>query len=218
MSIWWNRGFLPHLRQMSGNAAKLYLFLHLNARRPKRAVEMSFDDMARGNGWSLKTLQRTIEELEAKPYIEVKRATGQHSLTRIVLIPIGEQSDSAVDKSDHTSQKDFDGALDRFDHTSDRTSREVADGAMDISDHSSDRTPLGAMDKSDHGLPPNLLVELGIIALPDRHKDFVELAEATPRIAGETIVQCAARMMCACNKQNIWFPRPVYARVLEAAA
>ncbi len=80
------RGLLAHLPGMSSNAAKLYLWFHLKAswQPPKRGrVEASFDDMARGNGWSLKTLQRTIEELETMPFIEVERATNQYELTRI---------------------------------------------------------------------------------------------------------------------------------------
>lgn len=112
------RGLLAHLREMSGNAVKLYLFLHLNARwqpGPRRGwVEASFDDMAKALGWSQKTLQRTIEELEAKPYIEVERATNQYELTRVGILKYDlEESTSAVDKSDQSRRVAVDRGVDR---------------------------------------------------------------------------------------------------------
>jgi hypothetical protein len=106
-AVFVRRGILEHWPAMSVNARAFYIWLLLKAfwLGPKRGlVEASFDDMARGNGWSLKTLQRTIEELEAKPYIEVERAANQYGLTRIRILKYDlEQSTSAVDKSDRSS-------------------------------------------------------------------------------------------------------------------
>lgn len=97
------RGLLAHLPEMSSNATKLFLWFILRAywSGSKRGlVEASFDDMAQGNGWSLKTLQRTIEELEAKPYIAVERAANQYEMTRVRILKYDvEESTSAVDKS-----------------------------------------------------------------------------------------------------------------------
>src|SRR6267154_106340 len=117
------RGLLAHLPGMSSNAAKLYLWFHLKAfwQPPKRGrVEASFDDMARGNGWSLKTLQRTIEELETIPFIEVERATNQYELTRIRILKYDlEEFTSALDKSVQSDTAGVDYAevsgVDKFD-------------------------------------------------------------------------------------------------------
>jgi hypothetical protein len=101
---------------MSGNAVKLYLMLHFKACwfGPKRGwVEASFDDMARWCGWSTKTLSRTVEKLEAKPYIEVKRAANQHELSRIKILKYDlEESTSAVDKSVQSRMVGVDCAVD----------------------------------------------------------------------------------------------------------
>jgi hypothetical protein len=110
------KGLLAHLPGMSGNDVKLYLMLHFKACwfGPKRGwVEASFDDMARWCGWSTKTLQRAVEELEAKPYIGVERATNQHELTRIKILKYDlEESTSAMDKSDQSSTVGVDSAVD----------------------------------------------------------------------------------------------------------
>ena len=119
------RGLLEHWPEMSVNARSLYIWLHLKANfmEPKRGwVEASFDDMAHGNGWSLKTLQRTIEELEAKPYIEVERAANQYALTRVRILKYDPEGfTSAVDKSDQSSTVGVDCAVDsaavKFVHT-----------------------------------------------------------------------------------------------------
>lgn len=101
------RGLLEHWPEMSVNARAFYVWLHLNAKwkGPKRGwVEASFDDMARGNCWSVKTVQRTIEELEALPFIEVERASNQYELTRIKILRYDlEETDSAPVKSVHSS-------------------------------------------------------------------------------------------------------------------
>lgn len=56
---------LSHLAEMSGNAAKLCLFLNLNDR------EMGVDDdLARECGWSLSTLKRAVRELRASHIVE----------------------------------------------------------------------------------------------------------------------------------------------------
>jgi len=111
------KGLLAHLPGMSGNAVKLYLMLQFKACwfGVKRGwVEASFDDMARWCGWSTKTIQRNLEELETKPYIEVERAANQHELTRIKILKYDlEESTSAVDKSDQSSTVGVDCALDR---------------------------------------------------------------------------------------------------------
>lgn len=41
----------------------------------------SFADIALSLRWSFSTTQRTVRELEAKPYIMVVRATNQHELS-----------------------------------------------------------------------------------------------------------------------------------------
>ena len=83
------RGLLEHLPTMSSNAVKFYLFLHLNAQwqpGPNRGtVRASFEDMASANGWSLKILRGAIEELEAKSFITVERASNQHELTSVAI-------------------------------------------------------------------------------------------------------------------------------------
>lgn len=119
------RGLLEHWPEMSVNARSLYIWLHLKANfiEPKRGwVEASFDDMARGNGWSLKTLQRTIEELEAKPYIEIERAPNQYALTRVRILKYDlEEGTSALDKSDQSRMVAVDTAVDKFDHSTDHS-------------------------------------------------------------------------------------------------
>lgn len=72
------------------NAAKLFVWLlaaaHWSGPKPG-LVETTFEDTARANGWTWrKTTQRAIEQLEAKPYIEVKRAANHHELTRIKIL------------------------------------------------------------------------------------------------------------------------------------
>jgi len=83
------RGLLEHLPEMSSNAVKLYVWLQLKAfwSGAKRGwVETSFENMERGVRWNRKMLQRTIEELEARPYIEVETAANQHELTRVKIL------------------------------------------------------------------------------------------------------------------------------------
>jgi|GEM_PF-2640716 hypothetical protein len=144
------RGLLEHWAEMSVNARAFYIWLHLTANwsGPKRGwVDASFEDMAGGNGWSVKTVQRTIEELEALPFIEVERATSQYRLTRIRILKYdreetdsaeltSEPSDSTVDKFDRTSPEGVDRAMDRgvdkFDRTSDRTSPPILQSQRDL--------------------------------------------------------------------------------------
>jgi len=117
------RGILEHWSAMSANARAFYVWLHLTAfwKGPKRGwVEASFDDMARANGWSTKTVQRTIEELEVKPYIEVYRAANQHELTRIKILKYDlEEPGSAVDKSVHSSKSQDEGVNSAVDSAAD---------------------------------------------------------------------------------------------------
>jgi hypothetical protein len=135
------RGFCEHLPTLSGNAVKLYLWLQFKARwsGPRRGwVETDFEYMASGLGWSPKTLQRTIKELEVRPYIIVERARSQYDSTLIEIVKYDREetdspaltgepsSKSAVVKSDRTSLGGVDRGVDRgvdgFDRTSDRTS------------------------------------------------------------------------------------------------
>jgi hypothetical protein len=101
---------------MSGNEAKFYLWLQLTAyfSGPNRGcVEASYEDMARANGFSSRTLQRVIEGLERKPYIEVERAANQHELTRIKILKYDlADPNSAVDKPDHSNSDGVDSAVD----------------------------------------------------------------------------------------------------------
>jgi hypothetical protein len=97
------RGLRPHLAKMSSNSVKLYVELLLRAdwKGPKRGwVETSYEDVANSLRWSLKTLQRAVEELTGKPYIEVERAANQYELTRIKILKYDlEECPSGVDKS-----------------------------------------------------------------------------------------------------------------------
>jgi hypothetical protein len=112
------RGLRPHLRNMSSNAAKLYLWLHLSAEfspGPRRGlVEQSYEDIARAIGWSRKKVQRTVGELLSRPYIEVVLATNQHDLTRIKILKYDpDEASPAVDKSVHGDPFGVDTAVDR---------------------------------------------------------------------------------------------------------
>lgn len=75
------RGLLAHLRQMSSNATKLYLFFHLKAfwQGPKRGcVEANIDDLMFFLGWSRSMVKRTIAELVQRGYILFEGAANQH--------------------------------------------------------------------------------------------------------------------------------------------
>lgn len=103
------RGLREHLVTMSSNAVKLYLWLHLSANwAVKRGcVEASYEDIARALGWSQKTLQRTVAELEPK-YIAVAHAN-QFKLTTIRII----KYDIAVDNSVQSASA-VDTVVDKF--------------------------------------------------------------------------------------------------------
>jgi len=108
---------------MSSNAVKLYVWLHLSAcfsGSKRGCVEASFDDIARALGWTSKTLQRTIEELERRPYVRVERAANQYELTTIRILRYDRHSNSGVDKFDHSNSDAVDSAVDngvdKFDH------------------------------------------------------------------------------------------------------
>jgi hypothetical protein len=110
---------------MSSNAVKLYLWLHLKAyfSGPNRGwVEASYGDIASGNGWDSKTLQRAVKELGRKPYIEIQRATNQYELTRIKILKFGiGDRNSAVDKSVHSNPAAVDVGVDSGVDKSDRS-------------------------------------------------------------------------------------------------
>jgi hypothetical protein len=142
------RGLLEHWPAMSVNARAFYVWLHLTAiwrEGPKRGwVEASYDDMARANGWSVKTIQRTIDELEAKPYIEVERAANQYELTRIKILKYDlEDPTSAVDKFDRSNQRSIvaqvsvadyaaDGGVDKFDRSVVHSKPAESQNALDL--------------------------------------------------------------------------------------
>jgi hypothetical protein len=114
------RGLLTHLRGMSGNAVKLYLWLHLSAYwfGPKRGcVEVSYDGVMLGLGWYRKLVQRCIRELVQKSYIQVTRAANQHEVTTIKILRfnVGE-CDSGEDTSVSTKNHAEDRAEDSAQH------------------------------------------------------------------------------------------------------
>lgn len=76
--------------ELSGNGAKLYAWLIVSAPR-EGCLEVSFENMARGNGWSLKTLRGAIRELERKSCITAARSTGKHVRTQIRLLHCEDQ-------------------------------------------------------------------------------------------------------------------------------
>jgi hypothetical protein len=109
------RGFREHLPGMSGNAVKLYVWLHLSAHfsGPKRGcVEASYEDIARSLRWNQKTLQRALTEMELR-YIEIQRAANQYELTTIRIIKYDlEGSAPAVDKSVQSKSPAVDAGVD----------------------------------------------------------------------------------------------------------
>jgi hypothetical protein len=106
------RGLRPHLRDMSGNATKLYLWLHLSADFRTGDVDSSYEDIARALGWGSKTLQRAIDELSGK-YIGVELAANQHELTRISIWNYQpDRGSSGVDKSVQTKPTAVDSGVD----------------------------------------------------------------------------------------------------------
>lgn len=110
------RGLREHLCSMSGNAVKLYLWLHLSANYsgPKKGcAEASYRDIADCLGWNKRTLDRAIAELKAK-YIEVQRAGNQHQLTAIKILRYDHTvSNSAHDKSVVSQKSAYDSADDK---------------------------------------------------------------------------------------------------------
>jgi hypothetical protein len=97
---------------MSGNASKLYLWLHLSADFRTGDVDSSYEDIARALGWSSKTLQRAIDELSRK-YIGVELAANQHELTRISIWNYQpDRGSSGVDKSVQTKPTAVDSGVD----------------------------------------------------------------------------------------------------------
>lgn len=119
------RGLCEHLPAMSGNALKLYVWLLFKARwtgAQKGSVDATFEDIATSLGFSQKTLQRMIEELEQKPFIRVQRAANQHELTHIEILKYDlDESSSGVDKFDQSNSSALDVAVDTgvdgFDHS-----------------------------------------------------------------------------------------------------
>jgi DNA-binding Lrp family transcriptional regulator len=130
------RGLLPHLCEMSDRGAKLYVWLLLKARfaPPKRGwVEASFGDIARELGWSSKTVQRAIQELAAKGYIEVERATSQWELTRIKILKYDAEDPAfRVDKSVHSKDEGVDRGADKSVHGSVHTPTSIPQSHQDL--------------------------------------------------------------------------------------
>ena len=112
------RKILEHWPGLSGNAAKLLVWLTVNVDR-HGLLETSFEDIGRGCGWVWKkTTQGTLVELEAKQLIQAKRATNQHASTRIRILNCGraeqEPVASAGDSNpaeDITEDKNYSGGL-----------------------------------------------------------------------------------------------------------
>lgn len=101
------RGLLAHLPEMSSNAVKLYVWLHLKAHwkpGPKRGrVEASYEDIIGSLVWKKSMVRRTVEELAEKSYIEVTPAANQHQVTRIKILKYDlEECDSAASTGEHT--------------------------------------------------------------------------------------------------------------------
>jgi hypothetical protein len=109
------RGFREHLPGMSGNAVKLYVWLHLSASfsGPMRGYGVaSYEDIARSLRWNQKALQRALTEMECR-YIEIQRAANQHELTTIRIIKYDlEESTPAVDKSVQSKSPAVDAGVD----------------------------------------------------------------------------------------------------------
>lgn len=78
---------LEHWPHLSGNAAKLIVWLVASGTKQGCVEAKNFEDIASANGWTLKVLRGAIKELEAKLHITVERATGRHALTRIQITP-----------------------------------------------------------------------------------------------------------------------------------
>lgn len=97
------RGLKEHLHRsrMSSNASTLFVWLLLSAYHsgPKRGcVEVNYEDLMLGLGWYRKLVQRTIQELTRKNYIEVTHAANQHGLGTIKILKFDvEECDSAED-------------------------------------------------------------------------------------------------------------------------
>lgn len=82
------RGLLDHLRTMSSNATKLYLFLHLTARwtgRKRGTIETRYTGIAAALGWPLLRVKRTVAELQPR-YVEILQAGNQHRPTVIRIL------------------------------------------------------------------------------------------------------------------------------------
>src|SRR5713226_6779575 len=94
------RGLREHLRSMSGNAVKLYCWLHLTANfggPRKGCVESDYEEIASSLGWTKKTLQRTVAELNHR-FSKVELAANQNEVTTIEIHKYDRQgSPSGVD-------------------------------------------------------------------------------------------------------------------------
>ena len=80
---------LEHWAQLSGNAAKLYVFLLASAKQG--CLEVAFKDLVRSSGLSLKTLRSAIKELEGSQGIAVERAVGRYARTRIRILGLNQK-------------------------------------------------------------------------------------------------------------------------------
>lgn len=111
------RGLREHLANMSSNATKLYLWLHLACfwAGPKRAtVETTYAIIAEELRWTLKMIQRTVAELQAHGYIQVLFGRNQYESTSIRIVNYnGDERRTAMDIDVHSERF----GVDKDDHS-----------------------------------------------------------------------------------------------------
>lgn len=228
-----------HWANMSGNEAKLFVWLlgaaHWSGAK-RGLVETTFEDMARANGLSYSTVQRTIAKLEEKPYIEVERAINQNGLTIIKIL----KYDVPEDESTPVRSGQIDRSKVRSGRRSGQRSGQRS-GKIDRSKPASSQNPqdLQAPKKSrskkeekvSHDGPDrtfhtrktkNLSLkgkaweELEVKSLPAMFEPFVNLVEKNPRGADEHFVDWAKRIMDLCAEEGTEYPKVFYKRFKQA--
>ena len=92
---------LEHLPGLSGNGAKLLVWILLSAKQER--LEANIDDVMAGLGWSRNTVKRTVKELSGKEYILFEAAANQRARGEIkILKPDIAERDSAQPESEPT--------------------------------------------------------------------------------------------------------------------
>lgn len=228
------RGLLEHWPSMSANARSFYVWLHLSAYwqdGPKRgAVEASFEDMARANGWSLKVLRGAIEELEAKPYVEVDRAANQHELTRIKILKYDrEESESAPSLQGSSSEVGTSLApslAPSLQGSSEGRSKPAEPQNLNGLHAPKKVKKLRSKEKVSHdGLTDGLSLhggiwassELNLTSLPKKFRGFVDLVEENEPIdAQEIFADWGQTILDLCGRRGIRYPKVFLRRVKDA--